>query len=196
MGWENISSESDLIVFERKNKGYTTRIEARNEQKKWLIYNIFFNTNGLNLSEEFEARTKEEASKIVTILQQQPTVTLSSLKKQMLERKKSIQIKINRAYKEYNVEKWFFRINSERVVNFVTLRFYDNIDLDFVINDKYKPHEQRILKSIITTLGLNNVEEGLNINCYYFNKHTKKKIESSTKNMLFGKVEFDANSSE
>ena len=141
-------------------------------------------------TEEFEAKTKEEADEIIGILQQQPAVTLESLKKQMLQRKKKVQLKIQRAYKEYNVEKWYFGINGGKHENFVTLRFYDDVEMDFVINEKFKPLEHKILKSIIATLGLKRIEEDLNINCYYFSWHTEKKIENAPKQPLFDKIEF------
>jgi hypothetical protein len=190
MVWEDITAEDGLLVCERKNRGYTARIEARLEDDRWMVYNIFFNDKDLNLTEEFEAKTREEAVRIIEILKQQPVLSITSLRRQMLAQKKKTQIKVHRAYKEYNVEKWFFAINGDKPINFVTLRFYDSVELDFVIHERYRRLEQKILHSIVATLGLEKIEEDLAINCYFFKKHTEHNMENEQKRMLLGKIEF------
>ena len=179
MGWEQLSQAHDLIVFQRRNKGYVTRIEARQEEGRWIVFQTFFNGRGLSLTEEFEARSREEAGRVVSVLKQQPPQKLTDLKRRMLAQKKKFDIHIKRSYKEYNVEKWFFGIGKDAAKNCVFLRFFDEVELDFIIDQKYHNQEEQIVEAMTKALGLQNIEEELVINCYYCSKKTTNQDDTT-----------------
>ncbi|MFW5746114.1 MAG: hypothetical protein ACOCWQ_01020 [Nanoarchaeota archaeon] len=191
MGWVTLSSDNEILMLERKTRYYTIRIEARKEGKKWHIYHSRFNEKGLNLTDEYQAATKDEAFNVIEVIKKRPILSLAQLREKMLKKKRKTEVRIKRSYKEYTVEKWFFGISGDKAINFVVLRYYDTTEIDFVIHQRYASFEKDIITAIISSLGLKDAEEDLVINCYYFNRHTKRHVESDKRRILMGKLEFD-----
>ncbi|MFT4310953.1 MAG: hypothetical protein ACMXYC_04965 [Candidatus Woesearchaeota archaeon] len=190
MTWKTTTQTADLLMYEKQTKSFNTRLEARLDHETWLVFRTFYNQKGLNLTEHFEAQTREHAQQLIDGLMQEKQPTLSSLMQKMINRAKRAEVKIKRSYKEYNVEKWFFHINTDAPHNMVVLRFHDEIEIDFVIYEAYKQHEKKIVDAILQVLGIDDSDEDLRITCYYFNKTTTQKMQTPENKLMIGKLEF------
>jgi len=181
MGWVQRASTNDFFCFEHHNKTLSCRIESRKVETGWQVYKTFFGENGINYTEEYSAPTYDKMMQIISALQKEKTPTVAELRAKILEKSRRISVQIEREYKEYGVEKWKFGINKAPSTNFCLVRCYDEIDMDFVIQEQYKSQETEIVKEIIDMLGFEGMEDIMNINVYYFVKHTTKVIEPTTK---------------
>ena len=178
MGWERTLATEELICFEEKAKTVSTRIESRKSDDGWAIYKTYYNESGINYTDEFTATTFEKMSQIVKAIQKEKRPTVTQLRKLMLDKSKKVQIKVERAFKEYNVEKWKFGVNSDGLLNFALVRCYDQIDLDIVMHESYKMQEVAITTKILQILGFEEMEDVLTVNVYYFSKISEQKFES------------------
>jgi ribosomal protein L19 len=179
MGWVQTLSTEDLICFEDKSKAVSIRIESRKTDEGWTIYKTYYNDNGLNHTDEYIAPTLDKMRQIVKSLQTESKPTLSQLRQLMLEKSKKVQIKVERAFKEYNVEKWKFGVNSLGLTNFVLVRCCDEVEIDVVMHESFKNQEEMILDEIIAILGFEGMEESMTVHCYYFSKQVEKQFESA-----------------
>lgn len=180
MDWVRTFSNEEFECFESNSNAIQCRIEARKTEEGWNIYKSFFDKKGLNYTEEFVAPTYDKMIQIVKSLKKEKEPSVSQLRKLVLEKSRKAQVHIEREYKEYNVEKWKFGVNSDPLMNFVIVRCYDEVDLDIVIHESYKTQEQSIVNEIISILGFEGMEESINLNCYYFQKHITKTFEPKT----------------
>jgi len=178
MDWEQTLSTDELVCYEQKAKSVSARIESRKVDEGWAIYKTYYNAEGINHTDEYIAPTFDKMSQIIKVLQKEKRPTLVQLQKIMLEKSKNIQLKIERAFKEYNVEKWRFSVNSDAKTNFVLARCHDEIELDVVMHEKYKTQEEPITRKISQMLGFDDMEDVLSITIYYFSKQTEQKFES------------------
>ena len=185
MGWKQTFSTDELLCFEDKSKAVSSRIESRKTDDGWIIYKTFYNENGLNHTEEYIAPTYDKMKQVVNSLQSEKKPTLSQLRDLMLEKSKRVTVRVERAFKEYNVEKWRFAVNNETFLNFVLVRCYDEIDLDIVLHEAYKSQEQSILDELVNILGFEGMEDSLNITCYYFSKQDQKQFEVTEDSVEF-----------
>lgn len=133
----------------------------------------------MNYTEEYAAATYDKMTQIIAALQKEKTPTVTELRTKILEKSRRISVQIEREYKEYGVEKWKFGINKAPTTNFCLVRCYDEIDMDFVLQEQYKNQETEIVKEIIDMLGFEGMEDIMNINIYYFVKHNTKVIEAT-----------------
>jgi len=101
---------------------------------------------------------------------------------------KKVLIDVKRAYKEIDVEKWFFSVNKGEFKNFFTVFYGPAVDVDIVLDEKYMVYEDSILVEISTMLGLEKLGDEITQNVYYYNKLNKKSLKGKDK-MLIGKIE-------
>lgn len=170
MGWEQTISTEEFICYEKRSKAISVRIESRKTEDGWHIYKSYFNDRGLNHTEEYLAPTIDKMQQVIQTLQDEKPPSIKALQELMLEKSRKVHIKLERDFKEYNVEKWRFSVNHAKSENFCLVRCYDEIDLDIVLHESLKMQEKYIVKEIINTLGFDDMEDLLNIQCYYFNK--------------------------
>jgi hypothetical protein len=166
--WEKISSSEDLICYEKKKKELSVRLEARALEDKWVIYRGFFKDK-LNYTEEYSVKTREEAEKMMDELKREKDITSKELIQLLKQKNKRINLKLKRAYREDAVEKWFFIINDEDIENFFIIRESEGIDIDIILNIKYKHKENEIVNEIIYAMALDNLLYDTNYKIYYFN---------------------------
>ena len=178
MEWEQTLSTEELICFEQKAKSISTRIESRKIEDGWAIYKTYYNESGINYTDEYVAPTLEKMTQIVKVLQKEKRPTMPQLEKLMLEKSKKVQVKIERSFKEYNVEKWKFAVNSDAMMNFALVRCTDEIELDIVMHESYKLQEKIITSKILQILGFEEMEDVLTVTTYYFTKQTEQKFET------------------
>jgi hypothetical protein len=181
MGWVQRASTTDFLCFEHRNKILSCRIESRKTDTGWQIYKSYVGESGINYTEEYVAPTFDKMTQIVSALQKEKTPSVTELRAKIIEKSRRITIQIEREYKEYGVEKWKFGINKAPTMNFCLVRCYDEIDMDFIVHEQYKNQETEIVKEIIDMLGFEGMEDIMNINIYYFAKHSVKVLETADK---------------
>ncbi len=200
--WENTVDSDDLLCHERKFKEFNVRIEARknvdSESKKWEIFRTYYNDTSLNYTEEFFTTTRDKAEALIETLMRDKLLTNHELTKIKLEQRKGIKLNINRVFKDYNVEKWIVCVNHEKEKNVVYIRDAEMLEIDFIMNEKYKHIMKKVSKEFIKILGYNNSIFDKATNVYYFKEKTERYSKASSKNILVSKVEvgLDYNSDE
>jgi hypothetical protein len=185
MAWVQTLSTEDLVCFEEKSKTVSIRIESRKVDEGWVIYKTYYNDKGLHHTEEYMAPTLDKMRQIVKSLQAQAKPTLTQLRDLMLEKSKKVNLRVERAYKEYNVEKWKFGLNAEPLLNFVVVRCCEEIDIDVVMHESLKASEQLVLDELIAILGFEGMQESMNLQVYYFSKQVEKQFESELEGFDF-----------
>ena len=180
MDWEQTLSTDELMCFEQRTQSVSTRIESRKTEDGWAIYKTYFNKDGINHTEEYIAPTQEKMKQIVKALKKEKRPTTAQLQKILLEKSKDIQLNIERAFKEYNVEKWKFGINSDASTNFALVRCTDDVEIDIVMHESYKGQEETITSKLLQVLGFENMDEVLSVTVFYFSKQSEQKFETQT----------------
>jgi len=189
--WKTISSSSDLISFEKKaGNGYRIRIEARLDKGLWNIFKTYCRGNEVSFMEEYTTETRQEAQNVVRSLQKEQDLPPAEIMRIRKARKK-FSLKMQREYKEYEVEKWLFSVNSESMVNFATVRFYESIGVDVVLHESYRFLESRILDEIVHMLGLKEFGLDIEKRVYFFSRRTILRSRPKRKGMLISKMEME-----
>ncbi|MFT4312077.1 MAG: hypothetical protein ACMXYF_02510 [Candidatus Woesearchaeota archaeon] len=188
MSWKQTFSGEDFLCYENSNQSVNMRIESRKTEDGWLICKSYMSDNGLNHTDEYMVATADKMHQVVTLLKDEKTPSPTQIKKYILEKSKKVSVKLEREFKEYNVEKWNFYVNSHSVPNFAIVRCYEDVTIDLVLHERYKPQEQAIFKEITHMLGLEDFEDMLTINCYYFTKTQSRTIPSKDADEI--KLEF------
>jgi hypothetical protein len=185
--WERISNSEDLICYERKKKELSVRLEARASEDKWVIYRGFFKDK-LNYTEEYSVKTREEAEKMMEELKKERDITSQELVQLLKQKNKRISLKLKRSYREDAVEKWFFTLDNDEIENFFIIREGEGIEVDIILNFKYKNKENEIINEIITSMSLDSFLYDTVYRVYYYtdskegffgNKKTINKFEIS-----------------
>ena len=194
--WRKLSETDDLISLEKDTSfNYKVRIEARNNKSVWQIFKTYFNNREVAFVEEYTTETKPEAMSVIRGLQRERDLSPSEIKqiKQMMGKK--LTLKIERAFKEYEVEKWHFSINEEKMINFANVRYCEHIEIDIVMHEKYRHVEKEIISQIEEKLGLNELGDSVSYDIYYFRKQgsirDKSKEKETEYNLSLMDVEFD-----
>ncbi len=190
--WKKIAETNDLISVEKDTPyNYKVRIEARLNKGYWQIFKTYFTDKEVAFSEEYTTETKPDALNIIIALKKEKDLTIPELKivKKLLD--SPLKIKVERAFKEYEVEKWQFSVNDDSFMNFATVRYCEYVAIDIVMHEKYRFIERKILEELINVLGLK--EFGLEIfkNVYFFNKRTFYKSKPKRKGVVISKIEVD-----
>ncbi len=185
MGWKQTLSTDELICFEDRTKAVSSRIESRKIEEGWVIYKTYYDSKGLNHTDEYVAPTYDKMRQIVKSLQSEKKPTTTQLRDLMLEKSKRVKIKVERAYKEYNVEKWRFSVNDQAFLNFALVRCYDELDIDVVMHESYKAQEKGIVDELLSILGFEGMEDTLNLTVYYFSKADQKQFEAVEDSLEF-----------
>jgi len=187
--WKKLSDTNDLLSYEKSRKNFKVRIEARLTDDSWNIYKTYFTDQRVNFVEEYSASSQKEVRKIIKAMVKEKDLSLSDIKSIKKLSKSKPEIRLERAYKEYDVEKWFFSVGDDEKQNFITIRFGENIDIDVVLHEHYRFLERTIIQELIFILGLDKFEINTNQNVYFFNKKTHAKTRIKGKNIIIGKIE-------
>ncbi|MFT7615797.1 MAG: hypothetical protein ACI8Y7_000622 [Candidatus Woesearchaeota archaeon] len=181
MGWVQKISTEDFVCLERESKSISSRIESRKTDDGWIIYRSHYSDKGINHTEEFVVSTEDKMQQVITALQQETVPSEDSIKQLMLEESRKVEVKIEREYKEYGVEKWKFNVNHDKQHNFAIVRCYDEVDIDIILHEQYRKREMHILREIVDMLGFEGMEDVINMNCYYFSNCAKRSLPSRAK---------------
>lgn len=184
--WQKISNSEELICYEKNKEELSVRLEARSIDNKWIIYRGFFKDK-LNYTEEYAVQTREEAEKMLDELKKEKDITSKELVQLVKKKNKKVSIKLKRAYREDAVEKWFFNVDNDDINNFFIIREGENIDIDIILNSKYKHKEDDIIEEISSSMSLEDLAIDIIFRIFYFNEFSEKINEGSKK--IFNKFE-------
>ncbi|MBS3142973.1 hypothetical protein J4464_06310 [Candidatus Woesearchaeota archaeon] len=179
--WKKICDSQDLISYQKRSKQGESRIEARLSDNAWSIYKIHRSAKKDQHVQEYKAEQRKDALKIIEQLKQEkPSPQIEKYAYQ-----DALGIKLQREFKEYDVEKWSFMIHNDPHVNIVFVRFAEHIEADIILNSKYRMIQRKILDHLVEVLRLNESPQ-LRITVYYYSdKHHTEKHHA----YLFGGVE-------
>ncbi len=187
--WAKKAETDDLISYEKKHQGRAIRIEARLVNGKWEIYKTYHRDEQCDYVEEYKTDHKQKALDLIETLKKEKDLTLQEINKIKKFEGKKINLKLKRAYKEYDVEKWYFSINNEGFINFVVARYAEEIHVDIVLHEKYRYYESKILDELDEMLKLADFGH-IHEHVYFFKKHTAYN-KKSKRGYLMGKIEMD-----
>ncbi|MFH1054324.1 MAG: hypothetical protein V1740_07935 [Candidatus Woesearchaeota archaeon] len=188
--WTKISEQKDLISYKKSANDKTVIIEARFDNDIWKIYKTY-QINGKNkLVREYNTNSRDSAMTIIEDLKKEKDISVRSIIDLSKKEREPLNLKLKREYKEYDVEKWSFSINNEKRVNVIIIRYADELIIDFILHEKYRNVERKIIKNIFSTLNLDDFIGSVNQNIYYFidESHYRK---DEKKGFLIGKIEMD-----
>lgn len=187
--WLKVNEAKDVISYKKADGVKTTIIEARLEDSLWKIYKTY-QVKGINkLVKEYTAHTKNEALSVIDHLKGEKEISSKKIDK-IVQEANSIHLHMHRDYKEYDVEKWNFSVNTDKKINFVIIRYADEVIVDIVLHDKFKGMEKSILNKLFSTLNLDEIGASIIQNVYFFSDENHSSKESK-KGMLIGKIEMD-----
>jgi hypothetical protein len=187
--WKKIAESTDLISYEHRSRALTTRLEARlMPDKSWCIFKKYYNDEGVSFTEEYRARSKDEAQYLI-----------DSLKSKLLDRhgveqakkvqNREIRIQVRRSFKDYSVEKWNFSVDGEGYNNFLYLRFEEGVQLDICIHAKYKIWETQIIGELMTIFGLAHHELDVNTSVLFFSERYNRLFKGRHSDLLLSRLE-------
>ena len=179
MTWSKISNTEDLICYEKKGKSISVRLEARHQDDEWVIYRGFYTENHLNYTEEFSATTKEEAEKMIYQLKKEKEPSPLEITELLKKKSRKLHISFKRSFRDDAIEKWSFMVSGEEIPNFFYVREFDKIEMDVIMHQKYKQHEEVILREINKFLSLDDLNADMEQHVFYFTRstgHISKKI--------------------
>ncbi|NQV09333.1 hypothetical protein HQ529_05780 [Candidatus Woesearchaeota archaeon] len=188
--WKKLSDSNDIISYEKNKRGLRVRIEARLNENSWHIYKTYFNNRKVNFVEEYNTSSKKEAKRMINSLTKESDLTSSEIRTLKKLSGKKLDINIKRAYKEYDVEKWYFSLTDE-IQNFITVRFGEDVDVDIVMHEHYRFMRDNIINDLVSTLGLDKFNMPINQRVYFFNKKSVCKSNTKDSGVVIGKIQMD-----
>ena len=189
--WKKIVESSELVSYEKKKKDLNIRIEARLDKKKWHIFKRYFNDNGINLVENYTSADKSEVLFLIDDLLEEKDLSVGSIHDIIQMKKSGVSIRIFRDFKDYETEKWFFNVNDDKIRNWITVSFSENITADIVMHEKYRHIADSIKESLVKSLGLRKFSCNIEENCYFFAKTSYSKTNIDNKGMIISEIKMD-----
>jgi hypothetical protein len=191
LDWKIIVDSADLITSERSSSEFIVRIEARkNEDDQWDVFKTYLSDSTLNYTEEYHAKTREEAKYIIGTLQKEKLLSKKELDLHRLQCAKNFSVRMKRQFKDYNVEKWHFAIGKDDYENFLYLRESDTIEVSVVMPEKFRHLEKPILSEVHAILGLDVGDFDVKQEVYYYTTRSSEDIKSKKMAGVFlGKME-------
>jgi len=164
--WVKVAEDKGVISYRKRLKGRTIIIEARFEDDLWHVYKACQIKGSNKVVKEYKAEDRKEVLSLIEKLKNEKDVPAKS----QIVKGNSSQVKVHlkRAYKEYDVEKWFFTINNDTKINSVILRYAEDIVIDMIVHEFYKGIEDSVFKRICKTLNLEEIGASIDVNIYFF----------------------------
>ncbi len=180
--WKCVINTDELKTYESNDKNLKMCIEARQNNSFWEIYKTYRSEN-LTFTEEYEANNTEEAKDIIKKMKSD-IVDETTLKK-IDTLRKNLTLKVKRVFKEDNVEKWKFSVNSEKFENIIIIRYASKeIEMDIIANERLKFIETELLDEIYRILGMNDFGNEVIQNIYFFSKKSSFFNDSEDKGLM------------
>ncbi len=188
--WKKTIDNKDLFCFERNNKDISVRIEARlNDKRKWDVFKTHYDGDEVNYTEEYQTTSKDHAEKLVRSLMNKKLFTKIEIENIKLVQSKKLNIDLRRSYRDYNMEKWHFFVNDESEASVLFIRDNDPVEMDFIVNEKFRFLEKKILRKVNIILGYEKPDFDISQNIYYYKDRNDRVVKADKKGVLLGKVE-------
>jgi hypothetical protein len=184
MVWNKTIQSQDVLCFEKRTKHYTIKIECRKQDSVWNIYRTYILSDEVSFSEEYTAE-EQKLAHVLAVLQTQKHPTIEELKKRMLSKSQKLTLRVERSYKEYDVEKWKFGIGSDPLVNTIHIRRDEEIHADVILAHQYKGMEDALMNELFTILGLMDID-GCKVQFYYYTTSAVKQYTQEGVDMFLG----------
>lgn len=179
--WKKLVCSNDLIVKEAKKDGLNVRIEARNNPEGWnIIKRYYAPDNNDSFIEDYFKPNLEGVNEVLKHIQSE-LLTKGQIKK-IKELKKNLDINITRVYHEQNVEKWLFTISSVKKPQresslsedgTIVIKHGDELELDIMVKEKFRPLEEELIELINEKLGISSsMDKDVIHNFYYYYDNT------------------------
>ena len=196
MRWKKVIEDSELIVFEKKLDDMKVRIEARFVENSWKIFKTYIHENVSSLISEYSLDNISQVRKKIDDLKKEKILNSNEIKN-INPLKKEVAVKLRRVFKEEFIEKWDLSIFDKKEKNFLFVRYDDDIEIDFVIDEKYKPYQQEINLQIEDKLGFREFSDYITYNIYYFKDHKSEKkpvktVQQDT-SVVYGRIDIEFN---
>jgi len=189
MIWRKITELNDLITYEKSAEGVIIRLEARlDEDAGWSIFKSY-SFDESNLVEEYTASSRGDVLILLKSLMKERDHSRDELVSIKKKQNRKIEVDIKRSHKELDTEKWFFHINKEKTRNFFVVYYGKEVQVDVVMHESYKHHEDKVVDEIVNLLGLLKFDDEVKIEIYYFNNTSSKRRSSEEKAKLMGEIE-------
>ena len=185
--WKKLVESKDIVSYEKSREDLRIIIEARYEDGSWEILKKYLGKE-VDFVEQYYANSLPELKSLVGKLKTEKDLSVDEIKNINNFKKKRLKIDIRRAYKEKNVEKWFFSLTGI-YANFIVVRYGDVIELDVVMNERYKYIEEKLIDKLIDSLGLDVLERDISHNIYYFTKKNSFFMENTSPELIINQIE-------
>ena len=183
--WKKIIESRDVIGYERESNELKTRIEARlNNDNSWTIFLTYYDGKGVSYTEEYTSTTQKDALDLITVLKNKRLKSRKELQQLKQSSEKKLKVEVKREFRDYNVEKWIFSLEEGIFNNFIYIREADFIDLDIIINSKYKQYEEKIIAYLVKYLGLEDYGAVIRENIFYYTEN-KQKLDNNSNADVF-----------
>lgn len=195
--WKKIIESRDIIGYERESDELKTRIEARlNKDNSWTIFLTYYDGKGVSYTEEYASTTQKDALDLITVLKNKRLKSRKELQQLKQSSEKKLKVEVKREFRDYNVEKWIFSLEEGIFNNFIYIREADFIDLDIIINTKYKQYEEKIIAYLVKYLGLEDYGAVIRENIFYYTENKRKIDNSSNAGVFVNAMDFECDHSD
>ena len=179
--WKKLIQDSDTVSYEKNLGDYRIIIEARNTEQGWEIIKKYVG-GGVNFAETYNAKTTGELRTLLKHLRTEKDLSKTEIKDINRFRKKDLKIQIKRAYKTKDVEKWNFCI-TDSYANYITVNYQDELVIDIVMEQRLKYIEENIIEKLYDVLAIDEQEQPIQQNIYYFSKKSSSYIDEQESDM-------------
>lgn len=178
--WAQVLDTEEVIAYEKQGNELDIRIEARQEKDQtWKVYMKYISSSSqkINYTEEYDCEDIDKAREMISCLTNSKLKTLKEIAQIKVDQKRELKIDIKRTTRDYSSETWTFRINQEEFTNRILIKESDFIDVDVILSEIYRIHEDKILQRLISMLGLSNQQVRTKITVYYCKDQAKYFLE-------------------
>src|SRR3989338_2841701 len=190
--WKKIIESRDVIGYERESNELKTRIEARlNNDNSWTIFLTYYDGKGVSYAEEYTSTTQKDDLDLITVLKNKRLKSRKELQQLKQSSEKKLKVEVKREFRDYNVEKWIFSLEEGIFNNFIYIREADFIDLDIIINSKYKQYEEKIIAYLVKYLGLEDYGAVIRENIFYYTENKQKLDNNSNADVFINAMDFE-----
>lgn len=186
--WKKLVETEETLSFEKKTKEFRVIIEARKDGQMWSVVKKYVPLlKGMDFMEEYFANSQTEARDVVKTLQSERVLKSKDIEVINKYKKKAIRMDIRRSYKELNVEKWDFSLN-DNFANSVIIHEGQKVEMDIMMNEKYKYIEEKIIFKLMDALGISEFDSDVEQNVFYFAKRSNFYVDAPTENISIEKL--------
>ena len=174
--WKKLIQDSDTVSYEKNLGDYRIIIEARNTDAGWDIIKKYVG-GGINFAETYTAKSTGELKNLLKHLRAEKDLSKNEIQDINAFRRKDVRVQIQRAYKTDDVEKWNFCI-TDSYANYVTIYYGRELTIDIVMEQRFKYIEENIIQKLYEVLAIDNNEQAIQQNIYYFSKKSSNYTEA------------------